>query len=275
MINNDKLQEFSTMLRGRAVLPDDADYDASRKVYNAMIDRMPGLVVYCHDVADVMRSVDFAREQSLLLAVRGGGHNGGGLGVCDEGLVLDLSGLKGIRVDAAARTVRVEGGCLWREVDHATHAFGMATPSGIIGSTGVGGLTLGGGMGHLTRKWGLTIDNLLEADVVLASGKMVTASAENNPELFWALRGGGGNFGVVTSFLFRLHTVDTIIGGPTFWASEQTAEVMRWYRDFIVAAPEDLNRWVHPAQTRWRGCPRSAIPAETRCGSCRPGRCCS
>jgi len=241
MINNDKLQEFSSTLRGHVVQPGDADYDASRKVYNAMIDRMPGLVVYCHDVADVMRSVNFAREQSLLLAVRGGGHNGGGLGVCDEGLVLDLSGLKGIRVDAAARTVRVEGGCLWREVDHATHAFGMATPSGIIGSTGVGGLTLGGGLGHLTRKWGLTIDNLLEADVVLASGQMVTASAEDNPELFWALRGGGGNFGVVTSFLFRLHPVDTIIGGPTFWATEQTAEVMRWYRDFIVAAPEDLN----------------------------------
>jgi FAD/FMN-containing dehydrogenase len=241
MINNDKLQEFSTRLRGRAVLPDDAGYDAARKVYNAMIDRMPGLIVYCSDVADVMRSVDFAREQSLLLAVRGGGHNGGGLGVCDEGMVLDLSDLKGIRVDAAARTVRVEGGCLWREVDHATHAFGMATPSGIIGSTGVGGLTLGGGLGHLTRKCGLTIDNLLEADVVLASGKMVTASAENNPELFWALRGGGGNFGVVTSFLFRLHPVDTIIGGPTFWATEQTAEVMRWYREFIIAAPEDLN----------------------------------
>jgi FAD/FMN-containing dehydrogenase len=241
MINNDKLQEFSTRLRGRAVLPDDAGYDAARKVYNAMIDRLPGLIVYCSDVADVMRSVDFAREQSLLLAVRGGGHNGGGLGVCDEGMVLDLSDLKGIRVDAAARTVRVEGGCLWREVDHATHAFGMATPSGIIGSTGVGGLTLGGGLGHLTRKCGLTIDNLLEADVVLASGKMVTASAENNPELFWALRGGGGNFGVVTSFLFRLHPVDTIIGGPTFWATEQTAEVMRWYREFIIAAPEDLN----------------------------------
>lgn len=241
MLNPELIQEFSSQLRGRVVQPGDADYDTSRQVYNRMIDRMPGLIVYCRDVADVMRSVDFAREQQLLLAVRGGGHNGGGLGVCDEGLVIDLSGLDGVRVDAQQRTVRVEGGCLWRDVDHATHAFGMATPSGIIASTGVGGLTLGGGLGHLTRKHGLSIDNLLEADVVLADGRMVTASASENTDLFWALRGGGGNFGVVTSFLFRLHPVDTVFAGPTFWKPEQLPEVMRWYRDFIVAAPEDLN----------------------------------
>ncbi len=241
MLNPELVQEFSTQLRGRVVQPGDTDYDASRKVYNAMIDRMPGLIVYCRDVADVMHSVNFAREQQLLLAVRGGGHNGGGLGVCDEGLVIDLSNLHGIRVDAQQRTVRVEGGCLWRDVDHATHAFGMATPSGIIASTGVGGLTLGGGLGHLTRKCGLSIDNLLQADVVLADGRMVTASERENADLFWALRGGGGNFGVVTSFLFRLHPVDTVFAGPTFWKPEQMAEVMRWYRDFIVAAPDDLN----------------------------------
>ena len=241
MLNPELVQEFAAQLRGRVVQPGDTDYDSARKVYNAMIDRMPGLIVYCRDVADVMRSVDFAREQQLLLAVRGGGHNGGGLGVCDEGLVIDLSNLHGIRVDAQQRTVRVEGGCLWRDVDHATHAFGMATPSGIIASTGVGGLTLGGGLGHLTRKCGLSIDNLLEADVVLADGRMVTASATENPDLFWALRGGGGNFGVVTSFLFRLHPVDTVFAGPTFWKPEQMAEVMRWYRDFIAAAPDDLN----------------------------------
>ncbi|MCW5643959.1 MAG: FAD-binding oxidoreductase [Rhodoferax sp.] len=241
MLNPELVQEFAAQLRGRVVQPGDTDYDNARKVYNAMIDRMPGLIVYCRDVADVMRSVDFAREQQLLLAVRGGGHNGGGLGVCDEGLVIDLSNLHGIRVDAQQRTVRVEGGCLWRDVDHATHAFGMATPSGIISSTGVGGLTLGGGLGHLTRKHGLTIDNLLEADVVLADGRMVTASATENPDLFWALRGGGGNFGVVTSFLFRLHPVDMVYAGPTFWKPEQMPEVMRWYRDFIAAAPEDLN----------------------------------
>lgn len=241
MLKPELVQEFASQLRGRVVQPGDTEYDSSRKVYNAMIDRMPGLIVYCRDVADVMRSVDFARERQLLLAVRGGGHNGGGLGVCDEGLVIDLSNLHGIRVDARQRTVRVEGGCLWRDVDHASHAFGMAVPSGIISSTGVGGLTLGGGLGHLTRKHGLSIDNLLEADVVLADGRMVTASASENPDLFWALRGGGGNFGVVTSFLFRLHPVDTVFAGPTFWKPEQMAEVMRWYRDFIGAAPEDLN----------------------------------
>ena len=241
MPSPEKIAEFSATLRGRIVQAGDADYDASRKVFNAMIDRHPRLIVYCRDVADVMRSVGFARDQSLLLAVRGGGHNGGGLGVCDEGLVIDLSGLRGIRVDAAARTVRVEGGCTWGDVDHATHVFGMATPSGIIGTTGVGGLTLGGGLGHLTRKCGLTVDNLLEADVVLADGRLVTASAEAHPDLFWALRGGGGNFGVVTSFLFRLHPVDTVVAGPTFWPLERAGDVMRWYREFIVSAPHDLN----------------------------------
>ena len=241
MPSPEKIAEFSATLRGRIVQAGDADYDASRTVFNAMIDRHPRLIVYCRDVADVMRSVGFARDQSLLLAVRGGGHNGGGLGVCDEGLVIDLSGLRGIRVDAAARTVRVEGGCTWGDVDHVTHVFGMATPSGIIGTTGVGGLTLGGGLGHLTRKCGLTVDNLLEADVVLADGRLVTASAQAHPDLFWALRGGGGNFGVVTSFLFRLHPLDTVVAGPTFWPLERAGDVMRWYREFIVSAPHDLN----------------------------------
>ena len=241
MLSPEKIAELSATLRGRIVQAGDADYDASRKVFNAMIDRHPKLIVYCRDVADVMHSVNFAREQSLLLAVRGGGHNGGGLGICDEGLVVDLSGLKGIRVDAAARTVRVEGGCTWGDVDHATHVFGLATPSGIVTTTGVGGLTLGGGLGHLTRKCGLSVDNLLEADVVLADGHVVTASVEQHPDLYWALRGGGGNFGVVTSFLFRLHSVDTVVAGPTFWPLEQAGEVMRWYRKFIVSAPESLN----------------------------------
>jgi FAD/FMN-containing dehydrogenase len=241
MLNQDKLAEISASLRGRIVQPGDADYDTSRKVYNAMIDRYPRLIVYCRDVADVMRSVNFAREQSLLLAVRGGGHNGGGLGTCDEGLVIDLSGLKGIRVDANAKTVRVEGGCTLADVDHATHAFGMATPGGIIGTTGVGGLSLGGGLGHLTRKCGLAVDNLIEADVVLANGTLVTASAEQHPELYWALRGGGGNFGVVTSFLFRLHAISTVVAGPTFWPLDKAGDVLRWYRDFIHKAPEDLN----------------------------------
>jgi FAD/FMN-containing dehydrogenase len=241
MLNPAKVKELAATLRGHVVQPEDTDYHSARRVYNAMIDRYPGLIVQCRDVADVMRCVDFAREQSLLLAVRGGGHNGGGLGTCDQGLVIDLRNLKGIRVDPEARTVRVEGGCTWSEVDHATHAFGLAVPCGIISTTGVGGLTLGGGLGHLTRKYGLTIDSLLEADVVLADGGLVTASADKHPELYWALRGGGGNFGVVTSFLFRAHPVKMVTAGPTFWPLERAVDVLRWYRDFIVSAPEDLN----------------------------------
>ncbi|HEX9718300.1 MAG TPA: FAD-binding oxidoreductase, partial [Ramlibacter sp.] len=180
-------------------------------------------------------------ESKMLLAVRGGGHNGGGLGVCEDGMVIDLSALRGIRVDPKAHTVRVEGGCKWGDVDHATHAFGMATPAGIISTTGVGGLTLGGGIGHLSRRYGLTIDNLLAVDVVLADGRFVTASANENEDLFWAVRGGGGNFGVVTSFEFRLHSLSTVVAGPTLWPLERAAEVMKWYRDFIPKAPAELN----------------------------------
>jgi rhodanese-related sulfurtransferase len=243
MTTEQAIQSFQSSLRGKLVQPGDADYDAARKVYNAMIDKRPRLVAKCADVADVIAGVRFAREQGLLLAVRCGGHNGGGLGVCDDGLVLDLSGMRGVRVDPAERTVRADGGCTWGDVDHATHAFGLACPSGIISTTGVGGLTLGGGIGHLTRKLGLSIDNLLAADVVLADGRLVIASAKENPDLFWAIRGGGGNFGVVTSFKFRLHPVKNIIGGPVFWTLEQAPEVMRWYRDFIRQAPQDLNGW--------------------------------
>jgi len=241
MPNDSAIQAFKSALRGPVVQRGDPEYDATRKVYNAMIDKRPQLIARCVDVADVMTAIKFAREQNMLLAVRGGGHNGAGLGVCDEGLVIDLSGMKGARVDPKARTARVGGGCTWGEVDHATHAFGLACPSGIISTTGVGGLTLGGGIGHLSRKYGLAIDNVLEADVVLADGRQVTASAQENPDLFWAIRGGGGNFGVVTSFLFRLHPVKNIIGGPTFWPIERSAEVMRWYGDFIRSAPRELN----------------------------------
>ncbi|MBN9463574.1 MAG: FAD-binding oxidoreductase [Burkholderiales bacterium] len=230
-------------LRGTLVRPGDAGYDDARKVYNAMIDRRPRLIARCADVADVITALGFARDQGLLLAVRGGGHNGAGLGVCDDGLVIDLSSLRGVRVDPAGRTARVGGGCTWGEVDHATHAFGLAAPSGVISTTGVGGLTLGGGIGNLSRKYGLSIDSLIEADVVLADGRLVTASEKEHADLFWALRGGGGNFGIVTSFLFRLHPVKDIVGGPTLWHLADAAKVMRWYRDFIAAAPEDLNGW--------------------------------
>jgi FAD/FMN-containing dehydrogenase len=241
MLGAEKIGSLKSCLRGELIVPGDAGYDDARKIYNGMIDRHPRLIVRCRDVADVIAAVNFARDNGLLLAIRGGGHNAGGLGVCDDGLVIDLSLMKGIRIDPVARTVRVEGGCLWSDVDHATHAFGMATPSGIISTTGVAGLTLGGGIGHLSRSHGLSVDNLLEADLVLADGSFVTASAEKHPDLFWAIRGGGGNFGVVTSFLFRLHPVDTVYAGPMFWGLEDAADMMHWYRDFITRAPDEIS----------------------------------
>jgi FAD/FMN-containing dehydrogenase len=227
--------------QGRLIWPDDTDFDEARRVYNAMIDRRPALIARCAGAADVARAVTFARERALPLAVRGGGHNGAGLGTCDDGVVIDLSMLKDIQVDPEARTVRVGGGCTWGEVDQATNVFGFATPSGIISTTGVGGLTLGGGLGHLTRRHGLAIDNLLAAELVLASGEQVRASADEHPDLFWAIRGGGGNFGVVTAFVFRLHEVSTVVGGPTFWPVELAAEVLSAYREFLPSAPRDLN----------------------------------
>ena len=230
-----------TGFAGRLIGPEDADYDEARKVYNAMIDKRPALIAQCASPEDVASAVVFARDHDLLLAIRGGGHNGAGLGTCDDGVVIDLSRLKDVVVDPQARTVRVGGGCTWGEVDQATNEHGLATPSGIISTTGVGGLTLGGGIGHLTRKCGLTIDNLLEAELVLASGERVRASADENPDLYWAIRGGGGNFGVVTSFVFRLHEVGTVVGGPTFWPVEQGAEVLKAYREFLPGAPRELN----------------------------------
>jgi FAD/FMN-containing dehydrogenase len=228
-------------LRGELIQPGDGGYDETRKVYNAMIDRRPGAIARCADVADVMVAVNFARENGVLLAVRSGNHNAAGLGVCDDGLVVDLSRMRGIHVDPKARTVRVEGGCTWGDVDHATHAFGLTVPSGVISTTGVGGLTLGGGLGHLTRRCGLTIDNLLEADLVLADGRYVTASEKENGDLFWALRGGGGNFGVVTSFLFRAHSIHTNYAGPMLWELGRATEILEWYREFIVQAPDDVS----------------------------------
>ncbi len=206
-----------------------------------MIDKRPRIIARCADVADVIAAVKYGRGQNLLTAIRGGGHNGAGLGTCDDGLVIDLSAMRGVRVDPAARTVRVEAGCTGGDMDHATHAFGMATPGGTVSTTGVAGLTLGGGIGHLTRPYGLAIDNLLEVDIVLADCRFLTASEKSHPDLFWALRGGGGNFGVVTSFLFRLHPVSTVTAGPTFWPIEQTLVVMDRYQQFILDAPEDVS----------------------------------
>jgi FAD/FMN-containing dehydrogenase len=235
--------ELRSQLRGEVSAPGDNAYEAARKVYNGMIDRHPALIAACADVADVMASVRFARDRQLPLAVRGGGHSGPGHGTWDDALVVDLSRLRGIRVDPANATVRVDGGCVWGEVDHATHPFGLAVPSGFISSTGVGGLSLGGGIGYLARRYGLTIDNILAADVVLADGRFVTASANEHADLYWAIRGGGGNFGVVTSFLFKAHPVGVVYGGPIFWDLEYAGDVMRKWRDFILQAPEEINGW--------------------------------
>ena len=232
---------FRASLRGELLEPSDAGYNDARKLYNAMIDKKPALIARCVDAADVITCVNYARENGILLAVRGGGHNGPGLGSCDGGLVIDLSRLRGVRVNPDARTAQVAGGCVWGDVDHATHPFGLAAASGIISTTGVGGLTLGGGIGHLTRKCGLSIDNLLEVDMVLADGSFVTANDRQHQDLFWAVRGGGGNFGVVTSFTFRLHPVGTVSAGPMFWAIEDAPAVMRLYEEFITTAPEELN----------------------------------
>jgi FAD/FMN-containing dehydrogenase len=228
-------------LRGEVIAANDGQYDEARKLYNAMIDKRPRMIARCADAGDVIAAVGYAREHGLEVAVRGGAHNGGGLGSVDDGLVIDLSAMRGVRVDPERRTAVALGGSLVGDVDHATHAFGLAAPFGIIGTTGVGGLTLGGGLGHLTRKLGLSIDNLIAADVVLADGSFVTASEDEHEDLFWALRGGGGNFGVVTAFTFRLSPVHTIIGGPTLFGLERSAEILSWYREFLPAAREDLN----------------------------------
>jgi len=234
------LDELGSRMQGHLVRRGDAEFDEARSVWNGMIDLNPAAVARCASTEDVRLAVLTARAMGLPLAVRGGGHNVAGFGTIDGGLVIDLSLMRGIRVDPKDNTIRVQGGCRWGDVDHAAHAYGLAVPSGIISTTGVGGLTLGGGVGHLSRGCGLTIDNLLEADVVLADGSMVVASAVENSDLFWALRGGGGNFGVVTSFKFQGHPVQTIFGGPTLWSLDRTEEIMKWYRDFIRSAPENL-----------------------------------
>ena len=237
------IQAFRTRLRGQLIGPADPEYDIARQIYNGMIDKRPALIARCVDVADVIAAVAFGTDNQIAIAVRGGGHNGPGLGLVDNGLVTDLSSMKGVYVDPEAGTVRVEGGCVWGDVDHATHPFGMAVPSGFISSTGVGGLTLGGGVGYLSRRFGLTIDNLLAVEMVLADGRVVNASADNNPDLFWAVRGGGGNFGVVTSFLFKLSPVSIVYGGPIFWPLEEAPTVMKRWRDLIMSGPEEINGW--------------------------------
>jgi FAD/FMN-containing dehydrogenase len=232
----DKLPSFGDRLIG----PEDARYEEARSLFNAMIDKRPALIVRCETADDVAAAIRFARDQGLQIAVRGGAHNGAGLASVDDGLVIDLTPMKSVSVDPSTRTVKVGAGCVWGEVDAATGPHSLAVPTGIISTTGVAGLTLGGGHGYLARRHGLTIDNLLSAKLVLADGSQIVASADEHPDLFWAIRGGGGNFGVVTEFTFRAHPLETIVGGPSFWAIEDADELLRIYREWLPSAPRNV-----------------------------------
>jgi len=233
------LEELRAQIRGEVITREDSQYEEARKVYNAMIDKRPALVVRCRDVGDVQAAIAFGRAHELDIAVRGAGHNGAGFGTVDDGIVIDLSLMRWARVDPGSRTAQVGGGSMLGDIDHATHPFGLAAPVGILGTTGVG-LLLGGGVGHLTRKYGLSIDNVLAADVVLADGSFARASEDENADLLWAIRGGGGNFGVVTALTLQLHPVSTVIAGPILWPIDQAAEILAWYREFIPAQPDEL-----------------------------------
>lgn len=239
-VDESSFRSFKDSIRGQVIMPADSTYEEERQVYNGMIDRKPGAIVKCRDVADVIACVNFGRDSKIVTAIRSGGHNAGGLGVCNDGLVIDLSLMKGIRIDLAANTVRAEGGVFLGDLDHATQPFGKAVPSGILSTTGISGLTLGGGVGHLSRAYGLSVDSLLEVDIVLATGKLVKASEDENADLFWAIRGGGGNFGVVTSFLFKMHDAGTVYGGPMLWNIADAGEIMKFYRDFILKAENEI-----------------------------------
>ena len=261
--------------RGRLISTDHADYDVARAVWNGAIDRRPRLIARCIGTADVVAAVRFAREHDLEIAIRGGGHNVAGTAVCDGGIVIDLSAMRGVRVDPAGRRAWVQGGALWGDVDHETQAHGLATTGGIVSHTGVAGLTLGGGVGWLMRKHGLTIDNLLAADIVTADGTKLRASEHEHPDLFWALRGGGGNFGVVTSFEFRLHSVGpAVLAGPIFWDASDAGEVLCCYRDVIHSAPDELGTVVRFGTVP----PLSIIPEDLHwrpavmIGACYAGR---
>ena len=240
MSDQQAIDNFAAALRGELIRPGDDSYDSARAVHNAMHDRRPGLIARCANAADVITAVNFGRDNKMEVAVRGGGHNAVGFGTIDEGLVIDLSAIDYVRVDPTTKTARVGGGATAGALDHATHAFGLAVPTGIISSTGVAGLALGGGHGYLSRKFGLTCDNMLEADVVLADDSFVTANAETNADLFWALRGGGGNFGVVTSFKFQLHDCKNVIAGPMLFDIADGEKLLNFYREWMKTAPEHV-----------------------------------
>jgi len=242
-VNDADIASLRSNVRGELVVAGDARYDEARRVWNGNVDRRPGLIVRCTGAADVQQAVNFARSLGLLVSIRGGGHSAPGYGTNEGGLVIDLSPMKGIRVDPDARTVSAQGGVLWRELDHETQAYGLATTGGTVSNTGITGLTLGGGLGWLMGKHGLTVDNLISADLVTADGEFRKASAKDNPDLFWALRGGGGNFGVVTSFEYRLHPVTQVLGGMVIYPLDQARDVLRFYRDFCGTLPDEAEAY--------------------------------
>lgn len=240
-MTTEQITTLSNGLHGNLLVPGTAEYEKARVIFNGMIKKKPAAIAQCRDAADIIHCIRFASEQHILTAIKGGGHNAGGLGLCDDGLVIDLSLMKAVHVNVNNTTALVQAGCLLQDIDHATHPFGLALPMGVNGTTGIAGLTLGGGLGHMTRQFGLTIDHLQEAHVVLADGSFVTANENEHADLFWALRGGGGNFGVVVSFLFKLQDVHTVCAGPMLWHMEDCAAMLQWYRSFIIDAPKELN----------------------------------
>jgi hypothetical protein len=242
MANMD-LQSFKSAFRGQLLDANDAGYNDARKIWNASVDKRPKLIARCSGVADVVEAVNFGHVNSMLTAIRGGGHNVGGRALCDDGLVIDLSQMRSVHVNSATSTVRVQGGATLGDLDRETHIFGLAVPCGIVPKTGIGGLTLGGGVGWLLRKYGMSVDNVLSCQVVTADGRVLTATSTENEDLFWALRGGGGNFGVVTSFEFRAHPVHTVLGGLLLYPRDAAVDVIRFFRDFIEDAPDELTAY--------------------------------
>jgi FAD/FMN-containing dehydrogenase len=269
LVGHDQIKQFYATFRGEVLQPADLEYEKARRIWNASVDKRPGIIARCTGVADVVAAVNFARDNELLVAVRGGGHNVAGRALCDNGLVIDLSSMKGIHVNAKNRTATVQGGATLGDLDRETHVFGLSVPAGIISKTGVAGLTLGGGVGWLVRKYGLTCDNVLSFDIVTADGEPRVASTNENQDLFWALRGGGGNFGVVTSFEFRVHPVGTVLGGLVMYPRERALKVLQFYRDFTQSAPEELTVYAALLHTS-EGVPAVAVIA-CYCGDLTEG----
>ena len=242
-ISSEIIDAFSDAVAGKVIAPADPEYHSARRIWNASIDKHPGLIVRCAGAADVVQAVKFGRQNDLVVSIRGGGHNVAGRALTDDGLVIDLSSMRAVFVDPAKGTARVQGGATLGDLDRETHAFGLAVPAGVVSRTGIAGLTLGGGVGWLVRKYGLTCDNVLSFEIVTADGNLLTVCADENTDLFWALRGGGGNFGVVTSFLFRAYPVTNVFGGMVVHARDRARDVIRHYRDFMTSAPEDLTAY--------------------------------